>query len=165
MSAGAKIFSPEWSRRAALFWASACGLGYLPRAPGTFGTLAGLPLWLVLSRLPTWGWVGATVAIALAAVFVASAAERVYGRHDVQHIVIDEVAGFCFTVLLVPFSWHQALLAFAVFRALDMFKPWPIGWLDEHVRGGFGVVLDDVVAGLLGCGALHGLRLLLGYWW
>ena len=96
---------------------------------------------------------------------LSSLAERIYGAHDVQKIVIDETAGLLVTVIGVPFRWPEVVAAFIAFRVLDMTKPWPIRWLDRNVRGGFGVVLDDLVAGAVACGALHGARLLHGGWW
>ena len=103
--------------------------------------------------------------VALVAIGVSHAAERAYGRHDVGHIVIDEVAGMLVTAIGVPFAWPEVLAAFALFRLLDAVKPPPINWFDAHVPGGLGVVLDDVVAGLIACGLLHGAARLLGGWW
>lgn len=142
-------------RSAVLALSSAFGLGYLPKAPGTFGTLAALPVWWLL-RDVSWP-VFALVALGVFAfaTWVSSWAERIYGGHDTQHIVIDEVAGMLVTVVGIPFTPINLVLAFIVFRLLDMTKPWPIRWFDDNVQGGFGVVVDDVVAGLFGCGILH----------
>lgn len=143
---------------------SAFGLGYAPKAPGTFGTLAGLPLWYWLSGQAPWAWALFVLAFCAASVAVASAAERIYGAHDVQRIVIDEVAGLLVTSLAVPFSWRTALVAFVVFRVFDITKPLPIRWVDQRVAGGFGVVLDDVMAGAFGCALLHAGRWAFGSW-
>jgi phosphatidylglycerophosphatase A len=145
--------------------ASAFGLGYVPKAPGTFGTLAALPLWWLSASWPVLAQVGLALAVTVFAIVVAGAAERVYGGHDAQRIVIDEVAGMLCTVIAVPWSFGVAVAAFALFRVLDATKPPPIRWFDQHVGGGFGVVIDDVVAGLIGCALLHGGRLVLGGWW
>ncbi|MEK7705154.1 MAG: phosphatidylglycerophosphatase A [Myxococcota bacterium] len=152
-------------RRFILTVSSALGLGYAPVAPGTFGTLAALPIWWAASGLSLTGFVLVTVVVTVAAVVVSELAERIYGSHDVQRIVIDEVAGMLVTVIGVPFRWPEVLAAFALFRLLDATKPPPIRWFDRHVKGGFGVVLDDVVAGAIACALLHGARLVLGGWW
>ncbi len=145
--------------------ASALGLGYLPKAPGTFGTLAALPLWYAMSGLPVWAFAGLTAAAIAVAVLVARAAERLYGAHDVQHIVIDEVVGLLTTAVGVPFAWPEVIAAFVVFRLLDALKPQPIRWIDRNVHGGLGVVLDDVAAGVVGAAALQVARVLWGSWW
>ena len=100
---------------AALAVATAFGLGYAPRAPGTVGTLAAVPLWLALAKLPLWAYVLATVAVTGIAVAAAARVEKIYGSHDVQHIVIDEVAGFLIAASGVPFAWPQVLAAFILF--------------------------------------------------
>src|SRR5262245_4877807 len=92
--------------------ASAFGLGYAPVAPGTFGTLAALPLWWLLAPLPTWAFGLATLGVTVFAVLVAARAERLYGGHDVQHIVIDEVAGMLVAAVGVPFAWPEIAAAF-----------------------------------------------------
>lgn len=152
-------------RRLILAASSALGLGYAPIAPGTFGTLAALPIWWAASDLSTAGFALVTLGVTLAAVVVSQLAERIYGSHDVQRIVIDEVAGMLVTVIGVPFRWPEVLAAFVLFRVLDATKPPPIRWFDDHVGGGFGVVLDDVVAGVIGCGLLHGAKVVAGGWW
>ena len=151
--------------RAVLAITSVLGLGSLPLAPGTWGTLAALPLWYGLSALPPWPFVGACAAVTALAIAVSDRAEKIYGGHDVQHIVIDEVAGMLCTVVAVPWRWPQVVVALALFRLLDAAKPWPIRWFDQHVPGGLGVVIDDVVAGGIGCAMLHGAAWLHGGWW
>jgi phosphatidylglycerophosphatase A len=145
--------------------ASAFGLGYLPKAPGTYGTLGAIPLWYAMAGLPGWAFALVTVAAIGVATAIAELAERVYGGHDTQKIVIDEVVGLLATVVGVPFRWPEVLAAFVLFRLLDMWKPQPIRWIDDHVQGGFGVVFDDVAAGVVGCLVLHTARVLLGGWW
>ena len=127
------------------------GVGYLPVAPGTWGTLAAMPLAFVTASWPTWIYV-VFVAVAVAvAVVAAGVAERSFGAPDPQCIVVDEVVGYLVTVVLVPRDDFAALgLAFLVFRVLDITKPPPIRWLERRLSGGLGVVLDDVAAGLLG---------------
>jgi phosphatidylglycerophosphatase A len=137
--------------------ASAGGLGYLPKAPGTWGTLAGIPLWYLLKDVSLGVYLASLAVLCAVACAVSEKVERMYGLHDVQWIVIDEVVGFLCTVIAVPWGVWQVCVAFAVFRVLDMFKPYPISWIDRHVKGGVGVVMDDVAAGLVGCALLHGV--------
>jgi phosphatidylglycerophosphatase A len=145
--------------------ASWLGLGYLPRAPGTWGTLGAIPLWWAMARLAPWESAVITALIALASIWIAHQAERIYGAHDVQHIVIDEVAGMLVAAIGVPFAWPEVVAAFVLFRLFDMVKPGPIRWLDQNVGGGLGVVLDDIAAGAAASGVLWSMRLILGGWW
>lgn len=149
------ITVPAYKRRLILAGSSFFGLGYLPWAPGTWGTVGALALWWLLAPLSLPLFVAATVVISLFAIWISGRAERLYGDHDVGHIVIDEVAGLLCTAVGIPFQWPYVLVVFIVFRALDMWKPWPIRWFDRHVEGGLGVVIDDVVAGVIGCGLVH----------
>lgn len=135
--------------------ATALGAGYAPRAPGTFGTAVAVPLAWALASLSVWQFILVAVGVTLLGVACAQRADRAWGTEDNQRIVIDEVAGYLFTVALVDRSgWVPLLAGFVVFRALDILKPPPIRWLDEHLPGGWGVVLDDVAAGVMGAGAL-----------
>jgi phosphatidylglycerophosphatase A len=145
---------------------SALGLGYLPVAPGTWGTFAALPIWYACADWSVGAFVALTAAAVLCAIAISSRAEAIYGEHDVGRIVIDEVVGLMCTVIGVPWRLPEIIAAFLLFRILDAFKPPPIRWFDTHVQGGFGVVIDDVVAGLIGCALLHGARLAHGgLWW
>lgn len=154
-----------------LFLAQGCGLGRIPFAPGTFGSLGGL-LWtaLLLRTGNYWIYLGGTVAGALAAVWICGEAERILGKKDPQSIVLDEIVAvpLCFTFLFfamaamshaggwpVPspellFSregWPVTLAAFAAFRLFDIWKPWPVRQA-QSLRGGWGVVVDDLLAAL-----------------
>lgn len=136
--------------RSALFLATGFGLGRLPKAPGTFGSLLGLPLWLGLSRLEApaaWGVLAFFIGFA---VWISQRAERLLGAKDPGAIVIDEVAGMAVTLMGIAPSAHAALAGFVVFRTLDIAKPPPIRTLERRLKGGVGVVCDDVVAGVLG---------------
>lgn len=143
---------------------SALGLGFLPKAPGTFGTLAGLPLWWLLGDLTPWLYGVALVGVIAAASWVSGMADKELGGHDNQEIVIDEVVGLLCTAFAVPFGVWTGLAAFVLFRLFDIWKPFPIRWLDRHVSGGFGVVIDDVLAGVWACGLLHLGAHFLGGW-
>lgn len=128
--------------------ATGLGLGYLPKAPGTIGSLWGVLLfWLF--RDQTWSTLAlATIGITLLGILVSSWAEDVFGKKDCQMIVIDEVAGQLCAYLFVPFSLPHLVLGFLLFRLFDVLKIFPANWAQDHFKGGFGVVGDDVVAGL-----------------
>lgn len=135
--------------------ATALGAGYAPRAPGTCGTAVAVPLAWALSSLSMWQFGLVAVAVTLLGVACAERAGRAWGTEDDQRIVIDEVAGYLITVLPVDRgSWAPLAVGFVVFRLLDITKPPPIRWLDEHLPGGWGVMLDDVAAGVLGAAAM-----------
>jgi len=141
--------------RLARLIATALGLGYLPWAPGTWGTALAVGLAFALAGLPLGAYLALVVLVALVGSWAASVADRSWGTHDTGRIVIDEVAGYLLTVALVDRRRAAPLLAgFVVFRLLDILKPPPIRWLDRRVPGGLGVMLDDLAAGLLGAALL-----------
>ncbi len=132
-----------------LFVATGFGLGRIPFAPGTFGTLGAIPLvWSMAGMGP--GGVGFfLVSLILVSVYVADQAEKIMGEKDPGSIVIDEIAGFCVTLSLVPVGWISIILGFLVFRCFDVFKPGPVRYFEKHFSGGAGIVLDDIMAGVL----------------
>ncbi|MFO7812859.1 MAG: phosphatidylglycerophosphatase A [Pelovirga sp.] len=133
---------------ATIFLATNGGLGYAPLAPGTFGTLAGIPAFYYLSCLPGSLQFVVLVAVIALSVIICRHAGRYFGEADDSRIVIDELAGYLVTVAFLPFSWGTALLAFFWFRLFDILKPPPIGYIDRNVKNGFGVTFDDVLAGV-----------------
>jgi len=149
-------------RPLALLLASNFGLGYAPLAPGTVGTLAGLPAFWLLAGLTPAGYLLAWATITAVAVWAAAAAGRCFGVVDDRRIVIDELSGYLVTVALLPWNWTTALLGFAWFRLFDILKPPPAGWIDRHLKNGFGVVFDDVAAGVYAALALRATLWLLG---
>jgi phosphatidylglycerophosphatase A len=137
--------------RLALVLATAGGVGYAPVASGTFGSLVVLPLLPPLAALRDRHLPAALVVVAASvavAVWAAGRAETILGGHDHGAIVIDEVAGMLLAGLCVPATWTAAALAFFVFRAFDVWKPFPANVFDQRVAGGVGVVGDDLFAGL-----------------
>jgi len=123
------------------------GTGFLPAAPGTFGTLATVPLVLGLNQLGTiYKALGLAIIIA-GAIWASGQYQALTGRPDPREVVIDEVAGFSLTMLLLPFSWMTLGLGFAFFRLFDILKPYPMKKL-EGLRGGVGIVIDDLVAAI-----------------
>lgn len=127
----------------------ACGFGsgLAPRAPGTFGTLAALPLWYGLQLLSApWYWLVLALAFALG-VYVCGRTARDLGVPDHGALVWDEFVGLWIALALAPPHWLWVAAGFALFRLFDIWKPWPIRWFDRRVPGGLGVMLDDAVAG------------------
>jgi len=138
-----------------LFLAFGFGSGLAKKAPGTFGTLAAVPLYLALVQaqsLIVYSLV--TLLVILAGVWICGQAAEKLGEHDFGGIVWDEIAGFLVTMWLVPFTWQAVVLGFILFRVFDIIKPWPIRWIDRQVHGGLGIMLDDVLAGVFAGGLL-----------
>jgi phosphatidylglycerophosphatase A len=143
-----------WSKLAVAI-ATVGGVGYAPLAPGTFGTAAAVPLVWATAALPHWGYLALCVGVTLVAIWASSLANRAFGVHDSGRIVVDEVAGFLWTMLLVDRSDLALLgIGFVLFRVADMTKPPPARAIDSRMEGGAGVVLDDVVAGFWAAAAL-----------
>jgi phosphatidylglycerophosphatase A len=137
------------AKRLVLALATWGGVGLLPGAPGTWGTLAALPLWWALAHLGPWGYALGTAVVLLAGWWAAGPAQDYLGRADHPAIVIDEVAGLLITLAGAPVSWAAAAAGFILFRTLDILKPPPIRWFSSGESGGLEVVVDDVVAGVL----------------
>lgn len=133
----------------------------MPGAPGTAGTLAALPAVLLVHVAGPWAGLLIVLSFVGMAVWAAGTAERVLGRTDPGEVVSDEVAGFMVTMYLLPFSWPSLVAGFALFRLLDILKPFPIRRL-ERIPGGGGVILDDVAAGILANLVLRAAGALLG---
>lgn len=124
-------------------------IGKIGKAPGTLGTLWGLPMaWLFGLGSPI-GYMTASVVLLLVAVAVSEMYEVSTHSHDSKEVVIDEVIGYVIAMTWLPQTWQAFLAAFVVFRFFDILKPFPIGYLDRNIRGGLGTVLDDVAAGLV----------------
>jgi phosphatidylglycerophosphatase A len=130
-----------------LFLASGFGAGYIPIAPGTVGTLVAIPLFLILSSIPSPLYELTILTFFFFASWISGEAQRSWGRTDHPRIVIDEMMGFLITMLWLPKTALFIVLGFFLFRFFDIVKPPPIRIL-ERVKGGYGVVLDDVLAGV-----------------
>lgn len=131
-------------------WATAFGLGFLRPAPGTWGSIGALVFWwFFLSPLSANVQLAICVLYFLLSWWASAAVSRRFEVQDASEIVADEVVGMWLALALLPAVWWLAALAFGVFRLLDIAKPGPVGWLDREVKGGLGVMLDDVLAGLI----------------
>lgn len=124
-------------------------LGKLPKMPGTFGTLGAVPLWYLLAKTGPIPYMNLTVLILIASLFICEFYEQSTRTHDNKEVVLDEVVGYLITMTWVPVNPKSAVLGFALFRFFDVLKPFPINKLDEKIKGGVGVVVDDVAAGLI----------------
>lgn len=131
------------------FLAFGLGSGLSPKAPGTAGTAVGLLVALPLAGIPVWAGLLVVAASFLAGILICNRASNALGVHDHGGIVWDEFVGIWLVLVLVPAHWSWWLAAFVVFRVFDILKPWPIGWLDRRVHGGFGIMIDDLIAGAM----------------
>lgn len=124
------------------------GLGRIPWAPGTFGTLGAIPLIPLLFWGGPYFYMFAAGLLVLLAVIVSQVYENVTGKADPKEVVIDEVVGFIVAMTWLPISWQSLSLGFVLFRVLDAVKPFPISFVDRRVKGGVGIVADDLMAGI-----------------
>ena len=140
--------SADFSGKAALIFSSWFGIGLAPKAPGTFGTLGAVPLAVVFSHLGFLYQGMAIIVIIPLALWSSEVSSRLLGREDPQVIVIDEVAGLLLSVFLFPLSWLSIISGFVLFRVFDILKPFPVRLIDRRIKGGLGIVLDDLMAGV-----------------
>jgi phosphatidylglycerophosphatase A len=131
------------------------GSGLSPVAPGTVGTVAAVPLYLLLVQLPLPAYLLMVLVAAVGGVWICERASRELGVHDHPGIVWDEFVGFWIAAVALPAQPLWIASAFVVFRVYDILKPWPISWLDQEVQGGLGIMIDDIAAGLLACATLQ----------
>ena len=159
------MFDPAINRSVFRNWrhflAFGFGSGLARYAPGTFGTLASIPIYLAISHLPAWLYAVTVIAAFALGVWVCDTVSRDLRVHDHGGIVFDEFVGYWITMFLVPLRWEWVLAGFALFRLFDIWKPGPIRWCDRHVEGGFGIMVDDVAAGVVACLALHAIRMVM----
>jgi len=135
--------------------ATGFGVGYSPVAPGTLGTLVAIPVYYFLSNISSPIYEITLIGFFFLSVWISENAEIFFGKKDDQRIVIDEMMGFLITMLWVPKTMRFIIIGFLLFRFFDILKPFPIRRLEGRHRGGFGVVLDDVMAGVYGNIILH----------
>lgn len=162
-----KPFDPAINPRVFRDWrhllAFGLGSGLARRAPGTWGTLAAMPfccaLWWIL---PLWMFALVLVAMSVLGVIICERVACDLGVHDHGGIVWDEWVGYGIALLALPATWYWPLLAFVFFRLFDIWKPWPISVCDEKIHGGLGIMVDDMLAGVFACVALHALRIGVG---
>ena len=140
---------PNWRNPLHLL-AFGLGSGGVPKAPGTVGTLAAVPLYLLMWPLSSAAYLFVVLLMFLFGIWLCNKVSLDLGVHDHGGIVWDEWVGFLITMAWAPSGWLWIVAGFALFRLFDIWKPWPIGWLDRRVSVGLGIMLDDVVAGAYG---------------
>ncbi|MDH3347316.1 MAG: phosphatidylglycerophosphatase A [Desulfobulbaceae bacterium] len=145
--------------RLILFIATGAGSGYLPKAPGTWGSLVGVFIWLFICKLTPLSYFTIIGILFVIGVFAAGGTEKIVDRGDPGLVVIDEIVGQLIALALMPTHVLTAIIGFALFRLFDILKPFPVSWLDDHLHGGLGIMLDDVAAGIYALIVMQ-----LGYW-
>jgi phosphatidylglycerophosphatase A len=140
------------------FAAFGLGSGAMPFAPGTFGTLMAIPFYLLLQSLPLTAYLVFVALFIGFSSWVSERCSREMQYHDHPGMCIDEFAGFFVTMINAPAGCGWVVTGFLLFRLFDIWKPWPIHLLDEKIHGGFGMILDDVVAGVFACLIIQCLR-------
>jgi phosphatidylglycerophosphatase A len=133
------------------FIAFGFGTGTIPFAPGTFGTLIAVPIYLLMARLSTIPYLILLLVIIAASVWICSKVTKEIGVEDHQGMCLDEIVGYLVTMFGVPFGLGWVIAGFVLFRIFDIWKPWPINLVDRNVHGGLGIILDDVIAGIFSC--------------
>jgi phosphatidylglycerophosphatase A len=131
-----------------MFIATGCYSGYLPKAPGTWGSLVGLALFFLLHKVSIPVYLVVTAATFLLGIFAAGEAEKIMDYKDPGLVVIDEIVGMLITMIAAPAAPLVMLLGFVLFRIFDILKPFPIRLVDQRFNGGIGIMLDDIVAGI-----------------
>lgn len=133
---------PAW------FIAFGFGSGLMPIAPGTWGTLAAIPIYCLMMSFSPIAYLSLTALFFILGVWVSDKVSMELGEHDFSGIVWDEVVGYLLTMACAPAGWQWMLAGFILFRIFDIAKPWPISLADKHVKGGLGIMLDDVLAAI-----------------
>ena len=142
------------------------GAGLSPKAPGTMGTVVAVLIYLVLPSMPPTIYVGLILLSFVFGIWICGKTAEDLGVHDHGGIVWDEFVGYWITMFMAPSGLFWVLLGFVLFRLLDIFKPWPIGWLDKHMKGSrfvnsVGIMVDDVLAGIFAMLCVYGLRFII----
>ncbi len=157
----AKVTKADLLASPANFLALGAGSGLAPKAPGTFGTIAAIPLFLLMPQsLPVYLVI--VLLLFVFGVWLCDTCANNLGVHDHPAIVFDEWVGYLITMIAVPRSFWFIALGFVLFRLFDVLKPWPIGMADKRVNGGLGIMVDDVIAGVFAAIVLQLILLLMG---
>lgn len=143
------------------FIAFGFGSGTVPFAPGTFGTLMAVPFYLSLQSFSLGVYLTLVVLITIASMWLCKKVSGEIKIHDHPGMCLDEIVGYLVTMIAAPHGFGWMLLGFLLFRFFDIVKPWPIRYIDENITGGFGMILDDILAGIYSFVLLQALAWLL----
>lgn len=138
----------ELLKRPACFLGLGFGSGLAPKAPGTFGTLAALPLYWLMQDLPLITYISIVVLAFIAGIWICQKSAEWLQQDDPSAVVWDEIVGYLITMIAAPSGWQWMVLGFVLFRFFDILKPWPINLADKAIHGGLGIMVDDVIAGI-----------------
>jgi len=145
----------ELLKRPVCFLGLGLGSGLAPKAPGTFGTLAAIPIYWLIKDLPLAIYLAITLVAFIAGIWICQQSADWLGKDDPSAVVWDEIVGYLITMIAAPSGWQWLLLGFVLFRFFDILKPWPISWADKSLHGGMGIMVDDVIAGLFAWAAIQ----------
>ena len=134
--------------RILMFIATGAYSGYLPTAPGTWGSAVGVLIWLCIGRMDLLPFLAIVTLLFFVGIISGGAAEKILDRADPRPVVIDEIVGQLITLTAAPFHPVPIIMGFLFFRFFDILKPFPANWIDKHLHGGLGIMLDDIVAAL-----------------
>ena len=138
----------HFREKSVMFFATGCMIGYIPYAPGTFGSILGLSFCFLLSKTDLFFAIGLNAIFIVLAVWIAGKAEHIIKENDPGCVVIDEISGMMLTLMGLSFNFISVVAGLLVFRILDILKPFPIRFLEKKFTGGIGIVIDDVAAGI-----------------
>jgi phosphatidylglycerophosphatase A len=143
-----KVNFKELLKRPACFLGLGFGSGLAPIAPGTFGTLAAIPIYLLMQSLSLTLYLVLTTLAFIVGIWICQQSADWLGKEDPSAVVWDEIVGYLITMIAAPTGWLWIVLGFVFFRFFDILKPWPINLADREIHGGLGIMVDDVIAGI-----------------
>jgi phosphatidylglycerophosphatase A len=143
-----KITFRELLKRPACFLGLGFGSGLAPKAPGTFGTLAAVPIYWLMQDLSLALYLAIVVVAFIAGIWICQKSADWIRQNDPSSVVWDEIVGYLITMIAAPAGWQWMVLGFVLFRFFDILKPWPINLADKAIHGGLGIMVDDVIAGI-----------------
>ena len=143
-----RITFRELLKRPACFLGLGFGSGLAPKAPGTFGTLAAVPIYWLMQDLPLALYLAIVVIAFIAGIWICQKSADWLQQNDPSAVVWDEIVGYLITMIAAPSGWQWMVLGFVLFRFFDILKPWPINLADKAIHGGLGIMVDDVIAGV-----------------
>jgi phosphatidylglycerophosphatase A len=155
----AKVNFRELIKRPVCFLGLGFGSGLAPKAPGTFGTIAAIPIYLLMQNLSLITYLVLTVIAFVVGIWICQQSADWLGKEDPSAVVWDEIVGYLVTMIAAPQGWQWVALGFVLFRFFDILKPWPISIADKELHGGFGIMFDDVIAGIFAAGCIQLLYL------